>query len=131
MFLRLFAAFALIPVLEIYLLIKVGSLLGAEVTIALVLASALAGAWLARQQGLGVMLRIRESMARGAAPAEEMVDALLILVAGVLLLTPGFITDTAGMALLVPPVRGRIKAALRRALEDWVRRGQVRVVRFP
>jgi UPF0716 protein FxsA len=60
-----------------------------------------------------------------------MVDALLILVAGVLLLTPGFVTDTAGLLLLVPPVRGRIKAVLRRALEDWVRRGQVRVIRFP
>ncbi|MCK9241388.1 FxsA family protein [Desulfocurvus sp.] len=131
MLFRLFAAFALIPVLEIYLLIKLGSLLGAEATIALVLLSALAGAWLARQQGLGVMLRIRESLARGAAPAEEMVDALLILVAGVLLLTPGFVTDTAGLLLLVPPVRGRIKAVLRRALEDWVRRGQVRVIRFP
>lgn len=130
MLFKLFVAFALVPVIEIYLLIRLGSYLGAEATIALVLLSALVGATLARRQGLSVMLRIRENMARGVAPAEELVDALLILVAGVLLLTPGFVTDLTGMALLVPPLRNRIKALLRRKFEDWVRSGNVTIVRY-
>lgn len=130
MIFRLFAAFALVPVIEIYILVKVGSFIGAEATIALVLLSAFAGAWLARQQGLSVMNRIRESMARGVTPAEELVDAFLILVAGIVLLTPGFATDLAGILLLIPPVRLRVKAVLRRKFDEWARRGTVHIVRY-
>lgn len=129
MLFRLFLAFALIPVIEIYILVKVGALIGAEATIVLVLASAFIGAWLARQQGTSVLMRIRENMNRGVAPAGEMVDALLILVAGVVLLTPGFATDAAGILLLVPPVRTRLKLALQQRLAQWVAEGRVTVIR--
>lgn len=126
---RLFLAFSLVPILEIYLLMKVGSLIGAEATIAIVLLTGFAGAWLARTQGAGVLARMRENMARGVPPAGEMVDAALILVAGVVLLTPGFATDLMGILLLIPPVRAAIKEALRRKLEDMARNGQVTVIR--
>jgi len=129
MIFRLFLAFALVPVIEIYILVKIGSFIGAEATIALVLLSAFVGAALARQQGLSVMLRIRENMSRGMTPAEELVDALLILVAGIVLLTPGFATDFAGILLLIPPVRARLKTFLRQKFQQWVQSGNVHIIR--
>ncbi|NJB67624.1 UPF0716 protein FxsA [Desulfobaculum xiamenense] len=128
MLFKLFAAFAVIPLVEIYLLMKVGSWLGAETTIAIVLLTGFVGAWLARQQGTSVLMRIREDMSRGIPPTGQLVDAMLILVAGVMLLTPGFATDIAGMLLLVPPVRAQLKEALRRKLELWARSGSVTII---
>ena len=109
MFFKLFLAFTLIPVAEIYLIIKLGGLLGAFNTVAIIIITGFVGATLARMQGLQTMLRIRQSMQQGLAPAEEMVDALLIFVAGIVLLTPGFITDAAGLLLLFPPARFHFK----------------------
>ncbi|GAB6175846.1 hypothetical protein JCM16814_07370 [Desulfobaculum senezii] len=129
MLFRLFAAFAVIPLIEIYLLMKVGSFLGAETTIAIVLLTGFAGAWLARQQGTSVLMRIREDMARGVTPTGQLVDALLILVAGIVLLTPGFATDCAGILLLIPPVRAALKNVLRKKFENWIRQGNVTVIR--
>ncbi|WP_461208375.1 FxsA family protein [Desulfocurvus sp. DL9XJH121] len=128
MLLRLFLAFTLIPVLEIYLLIKVGSFIGAEATIAVVLLTGFVGAWLARAQGAGVLARMRENMARGIPPGAEMVDAALILVAGVVLLTPGFATDLAGILLLIPPVRAKLRDLLRRKLEQMARGGTITII---
>ncbi|GAU08713.1 FxsA family protein [Desulfoplanes formicivorans] len=120
MFTKLFIAFAVLPVLEIYVLIHVGSLIGALNTVMLVIISAFAGAWLARTEGMQTMLRIRESMNRGIMPTNDLVDAAIILVAGLVLLTPGFITDTLGLLLLFPPTRKIFKDWLMRALKDWM-----------
>jgi UPF0716 protein FxsA len=128
MLLRLFLLFTLIPIIEIYLLMKVGSLIGAEATILIVLGTGFAGAWLARTQGAGVVMRMRANMAQGIPPAGDMVDAALILVAGVVLLTPGFVTDAMGILLLIPPVRAAIKEFLRKKLEDMARSGRVTVI---
>jgi len=101
----LFLFFLLIPLVEIYFLIKVGSIIGAIPTIALVVFTALLGAMLLRFQGLATLQRTRSAMAQGKLPAMEMFEGVLLVFSGALLLTPGFVTDTMGFLLLVPPFR--------------------------
>jgi len=113
MLLKLFLAFTLIPVLEIYLLIKLGTFLGALNTVIIVVLTGIIGAFLAKLQGLHTMIKVREGLNRGEMPAEEMLDALLILVAGIVLLTPGFLTDIAGLVILIPQTRVLFKRWLR------------------
>jgi UPF0716 protein FxsA len=120
MLLKLFLAFTLIPVLEIYLLIKIGYYLGAFNTVIVVIVTALLGASLARHEGIRTMMRVRESMSRGELPAEEMLDAVLIFIAGIVLLTPGFITDLAGIAILMPNVRSILKRWMRTKFDQWI-----------
>lgn len=98
-------AFILVPIAEIALLIHVGGLIGTWETVALVVLTAVIGTALFRAQGTRVLLRAQEVMAQGGFPAQELFDGICILVAGVLLLTPGFITDGLGLALLVPGLR--------------------------
>ena len=131
MFFKLFLAFTLIPVAEIYLIIKLGGFLGAFNTVAIIIITGFAGAALARMQGMQTMLRVRESMQQGLVPAEEMVDALLIFVAGIVLLTPGFLTDLAGQLLLIPPARFHIKRFLRRKFDQWIKNGRIQYRNFP
>jgi UPF0716 protein FxsA len=126
---RLFLLFAIIPMIEIYLLIRIGSVLGAFNTILLVLATAFAGAYLARQQGLYTLYRIRSQLEQGLTPAEEMLDAMIIFVAGLVLLTPGFVTDTIGLLLLFPPSRLRFKQYMRRKFDQMIQNGQVHIHR--
>jgi UPF0716 protein FxsA len=97
--------FLAIPVLEIYLLIKVGAVIGAFPTIFMVVFTAVLGAWLLRIQGFATLNRVRQTMAQGGIPAIEMLEGAVLLVAGALLLTPGFFTDTIGFLCLVPSFR--------------------------
>ena len=101
----LFVLFLLVPLTEIYLLIKVGGVIGAFPTIFLVVFTAVLGAFMLRVQGFSTISRIRETTARGGIPAIEMLEGAVLLVAGALLLTPGFFTDAIGFACLVPPLR--------------------------
>ena len=117
MLLKLCLAFTIIPIFEIYLLIKIGTLFGALTSIALVIFTGFLGAYLARIQGLKTLFRIQESLSEGRMPSGELLDALLIGVAGLVLLTPGFLTDTIGFILLVPSSRNVIKSWLRRQIE--------------
>jgi UPF0716 protein FxsA len=103
--LLLLTIFVVIPATELYVLIEVGSEIGALTTIWLVILTALLGGWMVRQQGLGVMFRIREQMQRGEPPGIEILEGALLLIMGVLLLLPGFITDALGFLLLIPPLR--------------------------
>jgi UPF0716 protein FxsA len=119
MFGKLFLLFALVPVAEIYVLVSVGGVIGVFPTIALVLLTALAGAHLARLQGMSVMLRIRENLDKGFMPAEELLDALLIFLAGMALLTPGFLTDLCGLLILLPATRNIFKRWLRKKFDQW------------
>jgi len=119
----LFLLFLLVPLVEIYFLIKVGNLIGAIPTIALVVFTALLGAMLLRFQGWVTLQRTRMTMARGELPALEMFEGVLLLFAGALLLTPGFVTDAFGFALLIPP--------LRKALILWfIKKSEVRYQGF-
>lgn len=101
----LFILFLVVPVVEIYFLITVGSAIGAPLTIALILLTAFIGAFLVRAQGFATLARVQMQMAKGEMPAIEILEGLFLLVAGALLLTPGFITDAIGFACLTPPLR--------------------------
>jgi UPF0716 protein FxsA len=101
----LFAVFIVVPLLEIFAFIEVGSAIGALPTLALIVLTAVMGAFLVRWQGIKVALDARQSMARNELPVAAVVHGVLLLFAGLLLLTPGFVTDTAGFLLLVPGLR--------------------------
>ena len=112
MFFKLFLAFTTIPIFEIYLLIHIGTIFGVFTSIGLVVFTGILGAYLARIQGLQTIFRIQESLREGRMPSGELLDALLIGVAGLVLLTPGFLTDTVGFVLLIPSTRNAIKSWL-------------------
>ena len=97
--------FFLVPLFEIYLLIKIGGIIGAGPTVFLVVFTAVVGAWLLRQQGLSTFMRFQQSLARGQLPAHEMLEGLVLVMGGALLLTPGFFTDAIGFFCLLPPSR--------------------------
>ncbi len=99
--------FLLIPLLEIYLLMEIGGLIGGGWTITAVVGTALVGAALVRRQGLAALARFRSAMTEGELPALTIIEGLVLLVAGALLLTPGFFTDIVGFACLTPPLRRR------------------------
>lgn len=100
--------FILVPIIEIYLLIKVGSVIGPLPTIFLVLLTAVIGVALLRQQGLSTLQKVQTQMQHGELPAIGMLEGMLLFLAGALLLTPGFFTDTIGFVLLIPPLRKAI-----------------------
>jgi UPF0716 protein FxsA len=110
--------FTVVPAVELFVLIKVGGVIGAADTIFIIILTGILGAALTRHQGFKILDRIRQAMERGQMPAAELVEGALILVGGVLLLTPGFITDAAGFFLLVPLTRRLI----RQRLTAWIGR---------
>jgi UPF0716 protein FxsA len=97
--------FLVVPIIEIYLLIKVGSVIGAGWTILLVVLTAVIGVWLLRIQGLSTLTRAQRRLQENELPAREILEGMALVVAGALLLTPGFFTDTIGFLLLFPPTR--------------------------
>jgi UPF0716 protein FxsA len=97
--------FLVVPIIEIYLLIQVGQVIGAGWTIFLVVFTAVIGVWLLRIQGLSTLTRAQQKMQQGELPAREILEGMGLVVAGALLLTPGFFTDTVGFFLLFPPTR--------------------------
>ena len=104
----LFLVVLIIPFAEIYLLLLVGGVIGAFPTIFLVVFTAALGAWLLRQQGFATFRQFQANLAQGVIPAYEMIEGPIILLGGLLLLTPGFITDILGFACLIPPLRKKI-----------------------
>lgn len=113
----LLALFFIIPLVEIYLLIKIGGLIGAVPTVFLVVFTAVLGATLLRQQGFATLARVQATLARGEIPAVEVLEGAVLLIGGVLLLTPGFFTDAIGFLCLVPTLRRRlILWAIRRGI---------------
>ncbi len=117
---KLFLAFTLVPVIELYVLITVGGIIGAASTIGIVLLTGAVGAWMAKAQGSHTLRRMRESLYQGKMPADELLDAVIITAAGILLLTPGFFTDAAGITLLVPPCRALVKRRLRARFDRYM-----------
>ena len=98
----------LLPIAEIAVFIQVGSRIGVGMTLLLVVAGVVGGIWLVRIQGFATAMRVQGMIARGESPAQEMLEGLALLVAGVLLVIPGFLTDIAAFILLTPPLRRAI-----------------------
>jgi UPF0716 protein FxsA len=116
--LALIAIFVIVPLAELYVIFKVvGPALGAPLTIALLAADSLAGAWLMKSQGRAVWRRFNENLSAGRIPTREIVDGVLVIFGGAFLITPGFITDVLGFLLLIPPTRSLFRRSLQRQLE--------------
>ena len=116
--LALILIFVALPLLELYVIIEVvGPALGAPLTIALLAADSLAGAWLMKSQGRVVWRRFNDTLRAGGIPHREIVDGALVIFGGAFLITPGFITDILGFILLIPPTRTLVRKALQRSLE--------------
>jgi UPF0716 protein FxsA len=106
--------FILVPIAELYVIIKVGEAIGLWPTLALLLADAILGSLLLKHQGRGAWRRFNKALSEGRFPGTEVVDGLLIVVGGTLLLAPGFITDIFGLIFLIPPTRAIVRAILKR-----------------
>lgn len=100
------------PLVELYVIIQVAHVIGGWETLAFLVIESAIGAWLLKRQGLSTMARISDAVAHGRVPSKELVDGLLILVAGALMLAPGFIGDVIGYLLLLPPTRAPLRALL-------------------
>ena len=105
MFFLLLLLFFTVPLVEIYVLLEVGGIIGVLPTIVLVVLTAVMGVGLIRAQGIATLGRVQQQLERGELPAVGIIEAALLLVAGALMLTPGFVTDTIGFLILVPPLR--------------------------
>ena len=126
MLLRLVLLFVLTPLVELAILVYLGTIIGALYTILIVVATGILGAFMARNQGLAALSRIRGSIERGIIPSDEIFDGALILAGGLLLLTPGIITDIIGFAVLVPQTRRIIGRWLRSLIRRRIQRGEIR-----
>jgi UPF0716 protein FxsA len=109
----LVALFIVVPIVELYVIIQIGSLIGVWPTIALLLADAVLGSLLLRHQGRGAWRRFNAALAERRFPGREVADGLLIAIGGTLLLTPGFVTDILGAVFLIPPTRALVRRLLR------------------
>lgn len=124
MFKKLLFLFIVVPLLELYILIKIGQILGAEVTIALVVVTGILGAIFVRMQGFALVGKIKRDLNEGRLPRQRLLEGVCILASGLLLLTPGLLTDLTGFLLLIPPMRVRlINALLKKAKTHFRKEG--------
>ena len=130
MFFKLFLLFTIIPVVELALLIKIGTVIGTLNTVILVIFTALVGAYLVKIEGISVLTRFQQNMLEGVFPAEEIFDGALILIAGALLVTPGVATDVIGFLLVFPLSREIIKKHLKRYVRNRISTVDIRINRF-
>jgi UPF0716 protein FxsA len=129
MFFRLFILFTIIPIAELYLLIKIGGMIGAFNTVLIILFTAVIGAYLAKTQGFIVIRRINQALNEGRIPGQELLDGLFVLLGGFTLLTPGFLTDFIGLSMLFPLTRILyIKIAVQ-IIQNKIETGQWRIYR--
>lgn len=124
---RLLLLFLLTPAVELALLIQVDKLIGFGPTIGLIIATGIAGSYLARREGLNTWQRLNERLQSGDLPGKELVDGVIILVAGALLVTPGVFTDIVGFIGLLPPTRALVRKALMRRFQSKMERGSMQV----
>ena len=124
---RVLLLFVGVPLLELALLIEIGSRIGTIPTLTLIVVTGILGALLARHQGLGVLRDMKSELREGRLPAGPIADGVMILVAAAVLMTPGVLTDALGFLCLVPATRRWIKGALWRRLKRALQRGQVTV----
>jgi len=123
--LRLFLLFTIVPTIELYILFRIAGVIGFFPTLWLVIGTGALGAALAKAEGLRILREWQVAAAQGRVPEDDVMSGVLLLVGGVLLITPGILTDLAGLALLFPPSRRLVASILRRELARRIERGQV------
>lgn len=126
MFAPLAVLFLVVPFVELFLIVQVGQEIGVFNTIAVLVLISVVGAWLVKREGLGVVRRAMTRVEQGHVPGRELVDGVMILFAGALLLTPGFLTDVFGILLLLPPVRAALRGV---AVRTMAKRAHVEIYR--
>lgn len=119
----------IIPACEIGILLFSGKTIGIIPTILLIIATGIAGAWLAKKQGLEAIRKVQQEMSFGKIPGESILDGLCILVGGLLLLTPGFVTDLTGFILLIPSTRKFVKPLLQKAISKRIDQNRFKIIR--
>ncbi len=129
MFWKLLLLFTLVPVIELFVLIEIGSRIGGLATVALVLITGTVGAWLAKMQGFVVLRRLQMETNSGQLPGDALLDGVMILVGGLTLLTPGFLTDIVGLSLLLPGTRRLWLRFLVERLRHYMTTGSVFIYR--
>jgi UPF0716 protein FxsA len=127
MFFKLFMIFAVVPVIELALLINIGSLIGVLNTVIIVILTATIGAYMVRMEGIGVMYRIQRNMQEGIFPGNELINGMMILIAGAMLLTPGFFTDVLGFLMVFPVSREFIKKIARRYIKKKMSSDEIEI----
>ena len=119
--------FVVVPILEFTVLIELGRRIGTLNTLILVFGAGILGAALAKMEGLRILTRIQDDLRAGIMPADQLLDGLLVLIAGVLLIAPGLLSDITGMLLLIPPARYPVKMFLRRMVRHWIHTRTLRI----
>jgi UPF0716 protein FxsA len=127
---RLFLLFTLVPLAELFLLVKLGGLLGVWPTIGLVAITGLLGAALARREGRRALARYQEALAKAQLPEEGIISGLLILVGGVMLITPGVLTDLAGLGLMIPPIRQAVAKQVKKRVQRRIEGGSIQIMQI-
>lgn len=126
MFPLLVLLFIVVPIVELYVIVQVAGGIGVLETIGLLIVVSVVGAWLVRREGMGVLRKVQAQLASGEMPTKQIVDGGLIMFAGALMLTPGFVTDAVGVLLLIPPTRVAVRTVLMRRF-----RGRIQTVGRP
>jgi len=124
---KLLLLFIVVPLLEMVIIIKVGQYIGLGYTLVSIIVLGILGALIAKQQGLRILFKIKDDLARGQLPAQELLDGLLVLIGSVLLITPGLVTDAVAFFFLLPSTRSLIKLFLRKKLEKMLKTGQIKL----
>jgi UPF0716 protein FxsA len=122
--------FIVVPAIEIYFLFQVSDLIGGWNTVMTIIATGFVGAHYARQQGIEVLSRLQRSVESGKPPAGELIDGAMLLIGGAFLITPGFLTDATGFALILPFTRALIKKKVLEFIRMKVERGDIQIRRF-
>jgi UPF0716 protein FxsA len=120
----------LVPIVELYVMVQVAGVIGALPTVVLVVAMCVAGAWLMKVEGLGVLRRMQRQLNAGEMPTTEAVNGVMIVVGGLLMLVPGFITGIVGLLLLLPPVRALLRPLVVARVQRRIDRGSARFMVF-
>ncbi len=124
-FTKLLILFVIIPVTELYILIEVGKRIGSLTTISIIIFTGILGAYLVKNQGFMILKKIQNDLNDGIMPGDSLIQGVIILAGGILLLTPGFVTDTVGFIFLIPASRNVIKKYLLKWLKGKIEKGNV------
>lgn len=124
-FTKILILFVIIPVTELYILIEVGKRIGSLTTISIIIFTGILGAYLVKNQGFMILKKIQNDLNDGIMPGDSLIQGVIILAGGILLLTPGFVTDTVGFIFLIPASRNVIKKYLLKWLKGKIEKGNV------